>query len=418
MTLRHRTRGSFTPVTTASLWRYTGVGAPWVQSPGYSLPLNVGTVEDMYDGVTTRFRERQKAGEKFFNNMSYTRTAYEHSSGNGYQLHDANNGERIDGDALHAWLPHSGTNITVGIFNALADDDISRACAEVSTRVLSDRGRSATNLWESLAEADKAVALLRPSLSRFTRLCNEALKAKKEGRFKGHAASGVSNLYLAYRYGFRPIISDVEGIIAGLKKGRGTKEVTTRSRIQLNAVKVNTGSSIAGVVKVDYSNVIQDFVVVRGMSLDEVMLTALNNVGFSAKGLLTLPWELTPYSFVADWAFNVGDFIGAITPAFGWKALGSCLSVQRTVTNSYSAANTSLTSAAYTLDRPVSGSVLCTRVTKSRGPLTPPSLVIKSDFRFDKFTRVADAWAIAGQLFLRTFGGTRFSVSPHQRYTE
>ena len=417
MTQRTRTRGVITPISTATLWHYTGTGNPWVQN-AYSAPFNSGVVESMTDSVTKGFRARQKAGEKFFNNMSSSLISYEQGVGNGYQIHDANNGERIDGQCFHLWIPHSGTNATVSTSLAIPADDISRAAIEVSTKVLSDRGRSTTNLWESIAEVDKTIAMLRPSLVKFVGICNDATRAKREGRFKGFALNGVSNLYLAYRYGIRPLVSDVQGILAGLKKDRGNKEVTTRARVQLNTVQVLTGSSTLGVVKVNYSNMVNDLVNVRAMSLDEVNMTALNNIGFSTKGLLTLPWELVPYSFVADWAFNIGDYLGALAPAFGWNSLGSCLSITRDVSNTYVPTSVVSTSGSYTLDRPVSGSFVCKSLTRGRGPLTPAAIVLKSDLRLDSATRAADAWALAGQLFIRVFGGVKLDLRLGQRYTE
>jgi len=402
MTLRNRSRGLLTPINSATLWRYTGNGNPWVQN-AISLPYMFGDVENMTDSVTPNFRKRQAAGEKFFNNMYYSRIGYQSGGGTGYQIHDANNGERIDGQTLHIYIPHTGTNALVSTVLLIGSSEISRLASEVSTRVLNDRGRSDSNLWETLAEADKTIEMLRSPYSKLLSAVNSAAKAKMLGRFPGYALNGVSNLYLAYRYGIRPIINDVQGIISGLKQKTGKQQKTTRAKRQINRFEVRAGSGTVGIIKVDYSNIINDTVTIRATCLDEVVLSSLNNIGFSAKGLLTLPWELVSYSFVADWIANVGDFIGALTPAFGWNSLGSCLSISREVSNLYVPTGTTCMSGAYTLDRSVSGSFTTTSTSKGRGPLAPAALVIKSDFKFDNFTRAADAWALLGQRFSSVF---------------
>ncbi len=409
MTSRTRTRGALVTVSPPTLFRNNAAtGHVWAQITPFSCPVRVGSLETMSDVVVKGFKKQQSLGKKFFNKMEYSKVLYEVGSGSGYQLQQVASpfdSERIDGPSLYVYLTtFTGGTQSVPNVGALLPSDMGNLASEVSTRVMSERGRSSSNLWETLAEMDKTIDMFKHPIQKLTGIVYDASKAAEAGRFRGYAKNGMSNLWLAYRYGIRPIVSDLTGICQGLKKSVGKKEVSSRASGQINVTKVVLGSSTVGVVKVDYGNIITDTYLARGFSLDDVSLSVLNNIGFSGKGLITLPWELVRYSFVVDWIANVGDFIGAISPAFGWNPLGSGLTVTRTIDNQYYPVNTSIPSGAYLLQRPVSGTCHSNVVTKSRGDLAPSAIVVKSDFRFDKFTRVVDALTLLGQKFGKTFG--------------
>jgi len=63
----------------------------------------------------------------------------------------------------------------------------------------------------------------------------------------------------------------------------------------------------------------------------------------------------------------------------------------------YGAGPTANVNNAYSITRPVSGSISSTSESKSRSRLGAPGLIIRSDFRFDKALRIADALALAAQ---------------------
>jgi hypothetical protein len=152
-----------------------------------------------------------------------------------------------------------------------------------------------------------------------------------------------------------------------------------------------------GIANVIINYTTTDEVTVRARTLDEVDFSVANNIGFSVKGLTSLPWELVPYSFVADWFVNVGDYIRALTPVPGLKLLDDSLTIERVVKTIYSAGPTSLLNNDYSITRPVSGSISSTLKTKTRSRLGAPKLVVRSDFRFDKALRIADGLALAAQ---------------------
>lgn len=144
------------------------------------------------------------------------------------------------------------------------------------------------------------------------------------------------------------------------------------------------------------NNVCEDKLMLRAMSLDEMMITRAHELGFSFKGLVTTPYELVSYSFVADWFANFGDYLGSFVPDVGFHNLGSCLTSSRDVVNTWEAAS-AVAVGNYTLDRAPNAFMTHERKSKERTGLLSPRLVVKSDFRFGKATRVADAFTLLSQ---------------------
>lgn len=395
---RTRTRGGLTPSAKVSFWYiYDGcTPTAWTKIGDYDGPL-LGKIETMSDVVVPNFRERLAKGEVFFNPMS--KQSREVSSTGGQGLHVRSktmscpslskyHEMRKDGD----WFGRTvlgGTLNVAGPLPLLNEDDLESARVEVSTSVLNKVGRSDSNLWESLAEIHKTGRM-------FRNLGQRAVKAATQVR----AASGE---YLGYRYGIRPLLNDYEEIVKGLQKEIGKVRRNLRSGMKLGAEEYVSGTVNQNYVANHYTLQRVDEVILRAMVMEEFTASLANNIGFSAKGLLTLPWELVRLSFVVDWFINIGDTIGAVAPAFGYDVLGSCLVEERTLRATWLATGTTEDSGTYEVIRPWSGSVTDKRVTKTRSMLRPPGLVVRRNFKFDDFTRAADAFALAAQIL----GGKR-----------
>jgi len=372
----------------------------------------------MEDTTTTKFRSRRAKGETFFNPMQKWDYAVSCSGTGGTVEGDtvscSTNGAKAFWEARGPWL---STAIPSMMFDgvlvptvnyALSSSDVSRLGTEVCTDVLSKRGRSDSNLWETMAEYDQAVGMLKPSMRKLVLTLDRAARASQRGRIARYALTSASSLWLQYRYGIKPIIADMEHILKTLRNFSSRLERrSTRSSKSLYGTSIVTGSMLIPTnVQVDWTCSVEDRVTVRAMSLDEIDTTFYKEVGFGEKSLATLPWELVPYSFVVDWFLNVGDYLNALVPAGnGWKALGSCMTVDRVTTSVYTPTKTVNKGSNFHLVDPVTGSVGVTLHSKVRGPMSSPGIVVKSDFRLDNVTRVTDGLSLLAQRFTDVFGG-------------
>lgn len=267
---------------------------------------------------------------------------------------------------------------------------LSSCITEASTSALNARGRGDTNLYESLAELHKASKLLNDILG-------NALKAISAKKRLLQRAQDTGSAYLAYRYGLKPIMKDVESVVKGMSKAVGRVRQTSRGSSSYSDVKTTSGSWSGTPCVVTHNTKVTEVLTVRAMSLDEYTATFQSNIGFTDKGLITLPWELLPYSFVADWFLNIGDVVGAMVPVLGATQLGSCYVAERSVTSELTITGTTPNSG-WSVTQSASGSDFCSSLHRFRVPgALLPGLAIRSDFRFDNLYRAADAIALIVQ---------------------
>lgn len=388
----------------------------WSTVSNSSLPVKtVGKYEWMCDTVVPDFYRRSKRGEVFFNRLIHDTVDVSAGFGTaaGEIISDttlcsssapyqqayrrtfsglANMGSLHIGMKLSDFISPSGGVISPA--SLLSGADVSRLATEVSTCVQDKRGRAAFNMGEDLATWRQAAG----TLGGVAQSIGKVLQSRTMlGKLRG-----ASSAYLIYRYGIKPLMSDCEEAYkAVLKATNDFERVTTRCNGSLStnseSVQYHKGPYF-GAWYGDENVTIQDSVVVRAMSLDEQLKDMANALGLSLKDLITLPWELLPYSFVLDWFVNLGEYIGSLVPAFGLRQLGSCMVydyttvLQKTVFPSDAITGWHWGSKAGVFGQ----QVLYTRKLREPG-LVSRDIVIKSDFRFDQLTRLGDAVALVIQ---------------------
>lgn len=276
--------------------------------------------------------------------------------------------------------------------------DVAALEAEASTRCLSNRNRGSTNMWENLAEVDKTLGMLWSPLRSW-------FKFERKARIASLALSSA-NAWLMYRYGIKPLVSSVTDVMDALEN-----ELSSDHPYGWAKTKAKATSSLSSSSDVSYrsdatwmirKNITESYEC-RALSLDSVVHDFNRKVGLAGKDLLTLPWELLPYSFVADWFVNAGDYFGALADAFYPSSLGSCLVTQAVQSATWEHLSMSNPSG-YTISTPCLGIVREDVVNKRRTVgLRSPQLVVKSNFRLDKATRIGDAVSLVGQQILRRF---------------
>jgi len=399
---RTRTRGQLSATSQADKYSlFVNCSETSYTFAGSYFGLKTGTIESMTDTVTPGFRARQKRGEIIFNPMSKT---YDNTQifdpGLGGQIQSVSSflcsgvtrrhNSKVEANMI-AYLVrahHGSTDGTIPPTSLYSGGDIDKLVAEAVTSVLSKRGRSNAQSLEDLAEMNKTLGILSQLSSNLSTLLSKRASLLERSK-------AVGNCYLMGRYGILPLVHDIGKIASELQKKLGTYRQTTRDTVSDSRSSYEV--ALSPIVELQQTSLgIQktDIVKVRAMSLDEFDLTLADQLGLDFKSLVTLPWELIPYSFVVDWFLNIGDFIGSLAPSPGYRQLGSCFVVEREMTTTYTAIGTTVPSGTYTVVRPVSGNVYRYQKSKTRHSVGSGSIVIKNDFKLTNLVRAADAIAL------------------------
>lgn len=403
MSNRNRSRGSTAPGSFENqyIWDSCSTSSPITTVVS---TLGFGELETMTDTVVPNFNERRRRGEVFFNPMSHTWLTLRAPSGSGFHV-KAKNAINCGGVNRYYedWNSRSIADHLYRIQHGLAVGDLARPeksfdssilndlVTEAGTRVRSQRGRSKTNLYESLAEVDRTLGIL-PGLLK------SAQKVVKAGQRRAdrnsRRAVGAAESYLSYAYGIRPLISDISGVLSGVQKKMRRIRETSRSSTSHSyfetAPWIFTSATATWNMRTDHVLTAN----VRAMSLDEYYADLGFNLGFSTKNLLTLPWELVPYSFVVDWFVNIGDVIGSLVPSPGFSQLGSCYVVDTSVDMMVHSVSQTASPSNTIVSQDI-GYFHSTLREKTRRPGLPlPGVVLKSDFRFDNVSRVLEALSL------------------------
>lgn len=446
---RYRTRGGLLPATNL-VYHYTAWSSGGIYYPNQAdgVSLKTGRVETMTDVVTPKFAAKSGKGEIISNPMDQRDFEFIAMEGDGpitasvatFGSPPKSNTWERPGRSFEKIVAQLGqTNLLV--HPSTSDLSIEDMVTEVSTKVLADIGTEDSNSFESLAEIGQTIELLKSPISGLSKMISniqrearradhkiniprfesEFQMAKRLGRVSPGfslknaieavktAADRSSGLWLSYRYGLLPFISDINMIMASFSKVTGPVRRTHRSNLTDSSSSYTTSLVTAAWVPalVDVGIQKTDFVKVRAYALEEYIADLANSLGFTTKGLVRTPYDLIPLSFVQDWFTNVADYVMAFAPAPGYKVLASGLTIDRTSSILYTPISTVILpsqASTYKITRQFSGSYSVRARTKTRVPLSAPGIVVKHSFKFDKFTRQADAVALIQQQMGRVFG--------------
>jgi hypothetical protein len=408
MSTRLRSDGKLitTPIRTFTQWDDCSVTQPTLRGTYES--LGVGKKRTMADVLVERFRTRRANGEVFMNPLSFIQVEASRSQGVPPRYVKISDPKACSGGTKYytitqdpnTWeqtyagdigLTSTGNERYPYVKSLVSDNDLNGMVVEASTSCLNSRGRTDTNLYETLAESDRVLGTL-------TGVFRNAYQTFNKRGIKSFLKESTGG-YLGYRYGIKPLVQDVHSVLRGMKAGTGSIRQTTRASVRQFRYETSELVHRDSALILNFHQQWWDEVEIRAMSLDEYVRTALSNLGLSTKGLITLPWELTSYSFVLDWFLNVGDFIGAMTPAIGWENKGSCVTItrKRTLVVGPTSCNPA---AGWSVDTAPSGSYKVTHTSKVRSPGLSPGVVVRSDFRFSNATRCLDAFSLLMQRVL------------------
>ena len=137
----------------------------------------------------------------------------------------------------------------------------------------------------------------------------------------------IANQWLSLQYGWKPLISDVYGLVTELHQ-RSTSNPYTVITSFAKSTALKASPEIGGGLSGNLS---------RGMLKTECqvsyMVRARPNETIASLAALgvtnpaVVAWEITPWSFVVDWFIPVGRYIEQFSAADGWYFYDGCVSV-------------------------------------------------------------------------------------------
>lgn len=205
---------------------------------------------------------------------------------------------------------------------------------------------------------------------------------------KTRNAKRLSNRWLEYQYGWRPLLNDVhsgaEALAKKLQTGVYLHQTASDRRTDKGfSPYVLGGTSFEATLRMR---------VRARYKISTTGLKTLSELGFANP--LSLAWELVPYSFVIDWIIPVGDYLGGLDALVGVSDLTVLRSYKLEV-KAFQALNYSGGGQAF---GPYPTATLNETIT---GRLAPSSSLSFGNLRYDPSltkTRLANAMALLRQL--------------------
>lgn len=198
------------------------------------------------------------------------------------------------------------------VHNMLTDDAKAKALAKARDMKV--------NVPVMLGEGRQTVKMLADTV----RTLGKAYRNFRRGRFRRAAEDlGITKPtgdsarhWLAYRYGWMPLLSDAKGLVELNSKGLIDPERGPRFGV---SAKAFTSSPFDVTVEGQGSSVIGGSTRLRGLKVVEAKAGLLLEFTSKASGLESIglgrydpfltAWELTPFSFVFDWFIDIGSFL-------------------------------------------------------------------------------------------------------------
>lgn len=318
-TTRTRTRSSIIP----SRYYYDWTGN-WAPYSGHEIRGNgwVGKAETMKDNSTPGFKKLAKQGLIVMSDCELSRVERSFTPG-ATTSNSANYSGSQHGDMAELILG----NPVMSLPSLVTASEMS-----LLMQLYADVNKGSLMTGEFLSDMGKTVGMLTHPFKSASKLAWKMAEYSRRNAKKTAASAilAANNSWLEYRYGWSPIIHDVQTVIkeAHNVRERGRRCQVARagnsdsfSKTQTWAgtgptTSVSGSLTVAKKAKCDVGVIFESCAQSSSDSLNSILGLRLRDVPATA-------WEVIPYSFVVDWFLPIGTWIQAITPVPGVTIKGT-----------------------------------------------------------------------------------------------
>ena len=293
------------------------------------------------DVVTPGFKKRMKKGE-IINNPLYILTYQANATPLSWDYHILNIPYKDrcptrDDEGLAKVNLESiyGSAKSLSTYGTLPDINIQRLKDLAIAQAFANVDVSEAALWATLGELEETVTGLVSIFKRLLGLYGR-LRRKEYTLIlkKALTYENISNLYMEFRYGLRPLYYDCQQFYSAWCAIVNKKIPRTTFRSRESESKETNSDTVIIVNDVircrKTTSIHRDVTVSAGVLTNIETTNPLQILGLDKS--VDAMWELIPYSFVIDWFFNVGTTIAAWTPNAGTRCLASWVCVEDTCT--------------------------------------------------------------------------------------
>lgn len=220
-----------------------------------------------------------------------------------------------------------------------ATSDLESAKDQAVTQAWSNVKLSETQALVSAAEAGETISSMFSIARRIIKVATAIKNLNGKVLLAEISPKELSDRYMEFRYSLRPLVGEIANTMKAINSlGVQRKRLTFRGAVT-DVFEDTDESDYTGSTwffygarrDQHYTRTVHSSIRVRAGVLTETW--GDNLVG--KFGLLDIPesmWELVPFSFVADWFFNIGAKVAAFSYNYGLRSLASWVTVE-TVTH-------------------------------------------------------------------------------------
>ncbi len=159
-------------------------------------------------------------------------------------------------------------------------------------------------------------------LSGFSRSRGDSKKAVDNARARRQLIKDVSSVILEWRYGWSPLMQDIQNAVEVLQKPYPPTKIIARGSYNGSQKLFTYGGSAA------ITEHFSEHVTCRGtIQVTNPNLALANQLGFI--NLAYVAWEAIPFSFVVDWFLPVGNFLNNFTSYAGLTLSDASITMRR-----------------------------------------------------------------------------------------